>query len=756
MKEFIRRNLYLFLVFAAIIALFFPFFVHQLLPIPSDALIGMYHPYRDFFSEQFPRGYPFKNFLITDPVRQIIPWKMLTVELFSKGQLPLWNPYEMAGKPLLASFQAGVFYPLNIILFIKPFAYSWSVFIFLQQVLASIFFYLYVTNLNIDRRAAAFGSIAFVFSGFFISWLEWGNIIHTGLWLPLILFAIDKVFQNRTEKAAILKWLGLATLALVCAFFAGHLQTFFYVSLIIIAYLLCRIYQLKEFKLLPYFLVLAVVFLLVTVVQWLPTFQYITLSARNIDQVFTQKEGWFLPWEHLIQFIAPDFFGNPVTMNYWGTWNYGELTGYIGVIPLIFALFSIFRKDKKTYFFAGLILLSLIFSLPTFFAKVPFQLNIPFLSSAQPTRLLFVAAFSLSVLTSLGFDLYVKKILRERKMDLRTFVIPLAILSGVFIFLWMIPILHIPIIQEMSDEQFQIAKRNLIFPTILFISFIAIFLFTCIVRFQKIGVFAIIFIFGITIADLYRFGNKFLPFTPQEFLFPDTKTTQYLQKNIGMDRIALLNNELLAPNIATAHKIQSIEGYDPLYLERYARYVSVLERNSAHDTSMMSFNRIITPHNIDSHLINLLNARYVLSLHSLDYPFLRKVHEEGQTLIYENDKAVPRAYFVSSYKGVISQEEQLKHLYSADLGETAVVETKTSEDNLSVGKAVVSTYNENEVIIQTENTGDGFLVLMDSYYPTWRAYVDEMETTIYITNGAFRGVKVPKGNHTIRFVNKLF
>ncbi|MBI4092233.1 MAG: hypothetical protein HY427_03455, partial [Candidatus Levybacteria bacterium] len=172
---------------------FWQVFLKGLLPVPSDTIVGLYHPFLDLYAEISPAGVPFKNFLITDPVRQIIPWKELSVDLLSRPELPLWNPYEMAGKPHLANFQSGVFYPLNIILFVKPFYISWTVFVILQTVLVALFMFLYLRNLRLDIRASIFGAITFSFSGFSIAWLEWGNIVHTALWLPLILLSIDKV-----------------------------------------------------------------------------------------------------------------------------------------------------------------------------------------------------------------------------------------------------------------------------------------------------------------------------------------------------------------------------------------------------------------------------------------------------------------------------------------------------------------------------------------------------------------------------------
>ena len=117
MKKYLPILLIIFLV-----SIFFKdFIIKGLIPIPADTIVGMYHPWRDVTWDNFQNGVPFKNFLITDPVRQQYPWKFLAIDYLKIGQLPLWNPYTFSGSPLLANFQSGAFYPLNIIFFILPF-----------------------------------------------------------------------------------------------------------------------------------------------------------------------------------------------------------------------------------------------------------------------------------------------------------------------------------------------------------------------------------------------------------------------------------------------------------------------------------------------------------------------------------------------------------------------------------------------------------------------------------------------------------
>ena len=136
MIKLLTKRFYLILFSIVVLIFFSKTLFSALLPIPADTIVGLYHPFRDLYAKEYPRGIPYKNFLITDPVRQIIPWKNLSVESLARFEFPLWNPYEMAGKPHIANFQSGTFYPLNLVLFIKPYYISWSIFVMLQPVLA--------------------------------------------------------------------------------------------------------------------------------------------------------------------------------------------------------------------------------------------------------------------------------------------------------------------------------------------------------------------------------------------------------------------------------------------------------------------------------------------------------------------------------------------------------------------------------------------------------------------------------------------
>lgn len=728
---------------ALIIALsfYYPVFKGNV-PIASDALVGLYHPYRDLYSENYPNGMPFKNFLITDPVRQTYVWKELAISLFKTGVMPSWNPYEMSGAPLAANFQSAIFYPLNVILFIAPFSLSWTVFIVLQTVLLLVFTYLYLRNLKISVWPSVIASLSFALSGVAIVWVEWGNLVSTFLWLPLIFLSIDKIFSTKQ-----IKWYGLLVLSLLFSVFAGHIQFFFYVSLFSFAYFMYRLFQKGlDGKKALLSLVSIIVFLVVASIQLIPTLRFIFLSARNVDQDYKTIEGWFIPWQHLVQVIAPDFFGNPATLNYFGTWNYGELVLYIGVLPLLAVLFSFFARKKDILFFGISAVVCLLLALSSPISEFPYKIGIPFLSTSQPTRIIFLVTFCLSVMCAFGLEYILEKKFSKRLL------IPVGVLGIAFLAMWMAVVS--PQLVGLTFENSLIAKRNLLLPSAFFVASVILLFSLLFIKNKTIRGGLLIVVVLFVGFDLLRFGWKFAPFTNPQYLYPQTAITKYITSQNGQFRVASLDKEIMPPNFWTHYRVQSIEGYDPLYLRWYAEYIVAMERSSSDINPPFGFNRIVTAHNFKSPMFDFLNTKYVLSFNDLSEEKLEFVMSEGRTKLYENKEALPRAFFVGSVKQAVSEKEAFAQLINANLLEQAVVYEAVG-GNYSKGSVEIIEYSENKIVLNSQNQGKGFLVLSEVFYPTWDVSIDGNKASIVRTNHAFRGIVVPKGNHTIIMENSL-
>ena len=65
--------------------------------------------------------------------------------------------------------------------------------------------------------------------------------------------------------------------------------------------------------------------------------------------------------------------------------------------------------------------------------------------------------------------------------------------------------------------------------------------------------------------------------------------------------------------------------------------------------------------------------------------------------------------------------------------------------------AKIARYEDHLVTVHASLNGSGILVLADSYYPGWKAYVDGTEQVIRRANLFFRAVPLASGNHTVEF-----
>lgn len=745
----------LFLV-AVAIGFFYPFFFQGEIPFPADTLVGMYHPWRDQIWDGLTAGVPYKNPLITDPVRQQYVWRQMAIQEMKRGELPLWNPYSFSGTPLLANVQSAPLYPLNVFFFILPFVTAWGLLVFLQPLLSSVFLYFYLRFFSVGKIAALVGALAFAYGGFSIAWLEWNTVIQTLLWLPLILLAKEHLLRRWTVR-----W-GLALFIAECsAILAGHLQVLFYVMVVSNVYLLVRIIQKSHRKnvgswLISFvriyfpFLLLGIAIFSVTSIFWWPVARFISYSARAVDQSDWNHVGWFILWRHVLQFISPDFFGNPTTNNYWSAWNYGEFIGYVGIVPLLFALYSaVATRRGVVWFFVALTILATVFAFDTPLARLPFLYGIPFLSTSQPTRLIGIVMFGLSILAGFGLDWW----LRSRKST--PLIVSISVVALSFIVAWLFAWSTISDIYFGTPITHAVASRNMVLPT-------GIFLLTAVlilsgIFFKKALRVVALLLLVVTVADLFRFGWKFIPFSPAEWIYPTNPLLTHIQQDPSLFRVMATDGRELIANVSGAYQLQDVSGYDPLYLLSYNQFVGAWTRGKP-DVTPGAFDRNLAPEDTESILTDLSGVKYVLTFGPSVSKKLRLVTSEGDTYLYENPQAFPRAFFALSVQKAENKKDEMEQMYELDqqLRSVAVstqVIPLVSPLRDATDMVRLLAFSANHQTWETTATDQHLLVVTDPWYPTWKVSIDGKEQLLYNVDFLFRGVVIPKGKHRIEFVN---
>jgi len=717
------------------------FFSTQLIqgkvPIPADSLVGLYHPFRDntylgFSKEHFPT----KNPLITDPVLQTYPWRYLVIENLKNLQLPLWNPYSFSGQPLLANVQSAPLQAVNLLYFVIPFNFVWILGVIIAPLLTSFFTYIFLRSLKISQFSAAFSSFVLPLSGFFVVWLTWGTVITSAMWLPLILYCVNKLQEKLSARFFIL--LVFSSFQTVAS---GHWQTAGYVMLTSVIYLVFKSINSRSLRLLLVVSSSLIFGAFISSAQIVPSLEFINLSNRGLDQAyFLGRKDWFLPLQNLIQLVAPDFFGNPTTYNYWGTWNYAEFVSYIGIIPLFFAFTSVFKKDTYIKLFWFIATLSLVLALENPLSRIPYNLNLPLISSMQPSRIIFIFIFALAVLSAFGMDYFMEEKFKK-KLIIPALSLFLIIIALVFSTLFAKD--AFPQVENINPPY--IALRNLLFPLI-FTSSIFLLISLKIIKIPKKLLVSLIIL--ITVADLFKFAYKFTPFVNFSIIFPKTQITNFLTNQKKPFRIMETDRRILNGNISSVYKVEQVSGYDPLYLKSYAQLVASWDAGS--ERSAGSFNRIVTPQNYTLPLTNFMNVKYLLSFDDIQNENLSKVFEEGQTKLYENKKVLPRAYFVEKIIKLENQNQELSQITSKNFDfNKSAVSREFQLDSESEGIANIISYSDQKILIKAKTQESSPLIISNVNYPGWKAYIDGKPAKLYEVNFMFQSIVVPAGIHDI-------
>jgi hypothetical protein len=215
---------------------------------------------------------------------------------------------------------------------------------------------------------------------------------------------------------------------------------------------------------------------------------------------------------------------------------------------------------------------------------------------------------------------------------------------------------------------------------------------------------------------------------------------------------------LLASNLATPMGLQSIQGYNAVHLATYDEYMEALN-----GLVQGYHNADVYPGGLDSPLLDLLNVRYIVvpAVPQPDQNAVRELKETFSTVysddrveVLENRAALPRAWIVHSARQT-SPREALDLLNSGaiDPRQTALLERRSPDldepEEPSADRTAVTSYEDDQIRLQTNTGAPGLLMLSEVYYPAWKAYVDGRPIPLYNADYMLRAVPVPPGDHTV-------
>lgn len=717
---------------------FWKYFFLSLYPFPGDFVTGVYYPWLDY-KWGFPAGVPVKNPILADIPSYIYPMQVLAANLLKKGQLPLWNPHILGGLPLLANFQSAAFSPTLFLYFLFDDINAWSLQVFFQHVLVIAFTYLFIREIGISKLASVFGSVFFAFCGYSLIWSQWNGHTLAVSFIPLLLF-----FEYRWFRGGGVANLGGGAIAFLLQVVSGYPQSILYtgiVSLVLWIFVSkgrCfwkRSFAWGAFMLLGFGL---------SAFQLLPGIELFYHSQWTYE---THPFEWaFLPWSKIITFIAPDYFGNHSTGNYWGPQDYTSNTGYVGIVVFVLATSSFFNKafyKQRMYLFSFTILvLSLVLSFATPLSIFLWKKGVFGMSAASAHRALVVSNFGFCLCASYAIDYYRKNLHYLSWGFVSTFALLFGFVLG-----------SIYLYYHFDDFHFRIALRNLVLPFfIYFIFFVGYNLF----RRHKSAVLILIFFLGVF--ELFRFGWKFTSFSKRELIYPDTPVITFLKEQDKPFR--MLAVDTMPVNFQMAYGFETIGGYEtmrPMFMSKLIAFIN------SENLKASPASRYGIIDNETSRILDLVNTKYFLVLKEngeIPVKFMgnrfESVFEDRSTAILENKDSLPRAFMVYDWE-VVEDGNVLTGLLQQDFRDKIYLDKKVYLNlaKFSTRQSVSYLYYDYQRSILDVDTGSaGILFISDSYYPGWKAYVDGVETEIIRANYAFRAIPIEHGRHTVEFVYK--
>ncbi|OGY11705.1 MAG: hypothetical protein A3H88_01050 [Candidatus Blackburnbacteria bacterium RIFCSPLOWO2_02_FULL_44_9] len=753
-----------FILLASIVTVFFyPVFLENKIPLPGDFVVGAYYPWLDY-KWGFPVGVPVKNPITTDVVSFIYPMQMLAIDLLKNGEWPLWNPYILGGTPLLANFQSAPFSPTNFVYWLFDRLTAWSVQIMLQHLLAGTFTYLLLVHWKIKKLPAVIGATIFAFSGFNMVWSQWNGHALAAAFIPLLLLLEDKWLQSGKISNLI-----LFPTVLAIQIYSGYPQVVLYTALSIILLFLWRFEKSKKYLIKAVMLGVAGLFGLgLAAPQILPGAELLSLSQREVEP--HPYEWAFLPWIKTITFLAPDFFGNHATQNYWGPQDYTSNTGFVGVVAATLACAGILHsKNKNKRFAIVLLCISLILSFPTPVSIFFWKTGVFGLQAASAHRALVLFNLGIAILAGFGANTLIAK----KISPLKTFLLPTVLLLfflTVSAFLYVHGPFNLPeapdsfniLTQEKS--QYRTGLRNLAYPTlILLLSFPLI---TIANKYRPAKKHLLPILLLITCAELFKPGWKFTPFSPRNIIFPNTPVLEFLKNQEKPFRTT--GSRVIPINMRMPYKIETLEGYDAVYPLEISQFIAAVTSGRSGTSPVGRYGTIGDE---TTRVLDLVNVKYnlVIKRNKKNEPSptgeipsaftsdkLTPVFEDGSVAVLKNTNVLPRAFMVYNWVKVDGPEALdvfMDPTFPIDkkivLADDSSITTKPQPSN-KVGAVSYTKNTENESVLIVETEQDGLLFISDTYYPGWKAVIDGERNSILRANFAFRAIPIPKGEHTIR------
>jgi membrane protein YfhO len=324
-------------------------------------------------------------------------------ESFWHGQVPLWNPLSNCGVPFLAQWNTSVCYPLSLVFMVFPLPWSLNIFGLGHLVLAGVGMYWLAYRWTQNRLAASIAGLAFALNGLMLNSLMWTSNLAALSWQPLVVLWVEQAWRSGGRRTVV------AALAGAMQMLSGAPEIIVFTWTLLGMLWLGQVgwKKIRFWMTLRRFMVVVVLIAGLSAVQLLPFFDLLKHSER--DASYAAADDWPMPIWGWANLLVPVFhclrtvFGNWLQTNQPWTSSY-----YLGTATLALAALAVwqFRRQLGVWGLAGMTLAGMTLALGNDgYVYAWLKHVMPWIGFARyPIKFVSIPVFTIPLLAALGLN----------------------------------------------------------------------------------------------------------------------------------------------------------------------------------------------------------------------------------------------------------------------------------------------------------------------------------------------------------------
>jgi hypothetical protein len=689
------------LLLVAVLVLFVPALLH-----PERMLYPTFAPHSDLTVAHWPKAYLIAH-----------TWQ-------AERSLPSWTPANLSGMPLAANPVAMRFYPLSWLFLFLPINVVFNLLFVFHLFWGGLGVYrLLRADFGLDPIPALAGGLTLALGGKLLAHAAGGHVILVAAvaWMPWALLG-----THRLLRQGHLRWAGLTAAALAMQV-VTDVRILLYTAYLLVAYVLWELLVVERRRrkicmrfIIPRLMLVPILAGVLGAAQLCPLIELAGYSNRSLS--LTEAGQFSLtPLTLSLGLFLPSARGGH------------ELVVYLGLIALILACLGLRRSDRRSWFFGGVVLLAILFALGS--ATPLFEIVYRWLPGFRwvraPARVFFLASLGMAILTGMGMQSLAQGHVRwSTLLALAIGTLSLGLGLGLALVFGQVnrATLGLACLPSLTLLVISLAARRSIAPPL-----------------------ALMGLTSLLLIDLISFDLTLVRFvTPAEAFAEGSAVAAYLAKQPGLFR-TYSPSYSLPSHVAAQAGVQTADGVEGVHLAIYDRFMALA---GGYDDS--SFSVTLPPFppdrplaeafrntQPDLPLLGLFNVEYLVTAFPMDWPGLSFVSKVGETYVYRNQYALPRAW-------IVSPELDSNAGWSGQLA--ALAEQSTRAVAGGQYTAEVTHYAPDRIRIEARSPESGMLVLSEIWYPGWRATVDGEDRPVQPVAGILRGVSLTQGTHQIELI----